>query len=64
MFVNGHVFLIATSFNIKSSSIINMQGRESTVAEIFLKTTISKFTERKINIETIVDDDKFEAVRK
>ena len=29
MFVNGHVFLVTTSFNIKFSSIMNMQGREN-----------------------------------
>ena len=40
MFVNGHVFLVTTSFNIKLSSIINMHGRGATESENGLKTTI------------------------
>ena len=64
MFVNGHVFLVPTSFNIKFGSIINMQGCGSTEAENGLKTTISAFTVRKINIETIVFDKECEALRK
>ena len=64
MFVNSHVFLFNTSFNIKFRSIMNMQGRGSTEAANGLKTTTSAFIARKINIETIVGDDKFEAARK
>ena len=64
MFMNGHVFLVTTSFNIKFSSIMNMQGRGSTESENSLNTTISFFTARKTNIETIVGDKKFEAVHK
>ena len=62
MFVNGHVFLATTSFNIKFISTINMQGRGATEAVNGLKTTISVFTACKINIETIVGDNKFETV--
>ena len=29
MLMNGHIFLVNTSFNIKFSSIMNMQGREN-----------------------------------
>ena len=47
MFVNGHVFLITTTFNIKFSSIINIQGRGVTESANGLKTTISEFTARK-----------------
>ena len=54
MFVNGHVFLVTTSFIINPSSIMNTQGRGATEAENGLNTTISEFTARKINIETIV----------
>ena len=64
MFLNGHVFLIITSFNIKFSSIMNMQGRGATESANGLKTTISEFTARKINIETIVGDSKLKAVCK
>ena len=64
MFVNGHVFLVTKSFNIKFISIMNMQGREATEAENGLNTTISAFTAHKINIETIVGNNKFEAVSK
>ena len=64
MFVNGHVFLVTTSFNIKFISIMNMQGRGATEAANGLKTTILLFTAHIINIETIVGDNKFEAIRK
>ena len=64
MFVNDHVFLVTTSFNIKFSSIMNMQGRGETEASNGLKTTISAFAARKINIETIVGANDFEAVHK
>ena len=57
MFVNGHIFLVSTS-------IINIQGGGSTEAENGLKTTISAFTARKMNIEMIVGYNKFEAVHK
>ena len=30
MFVNGHVLLVTVSFNIRFSSIMNMQGRVAT----------------------------------
>ena len=43
---------------------MNIQGRGAAESENGLKTTISAFTERKINIETIVGDNEFEAVRK
>ena len=43
---------------------MNIQGRGATEVENGLKTTISAFTARKVNIETIVGDNKFEAVRK
>ena len=42
MFVNGHVVLVATSFNIKLISIMNMKGRGATKAENGLNTTIFK----------------------
>ena len=61
MFVNGHIFLVATPFNIKFSSIINMQGHGATEPEDGLKTIISEFTARKINIEKN-GDNKFEEV--
>ena len=64
MFVNGHVFLVTTSFNIKFISIKNMQGHGETEEENGLKTTTSFFIARKINIETIVGDNKFEEVCK
>ena len=64
MFVNGHVFLVTTSFIINPSSIMNTQGRGATEAENGLKTTISAFTACKISIETIVGDKSFEAVLK
>ena len=64
MFVNGRVFLITIPFNIKFVSIMNMQESGENEAENVLKTTIEYFTARKINIETIVGDNKFEAVRK
>ena len=64
MFVYGHAFLVTTSFNIKSSSIMNMQGNVGTEALNGIKKTISAFTARKINIETIVGDNKFEASHK
>ena len=64
MFVNDHVFLVTKSFNIKSSSIMNIQWRGSTDAANGLKTTISAFTARKINIETTVGDNSFEKVCK
>ena len=64
MFMNGEVFLVNASFNIKFRSIMNTQGRGKTEAENCLKTTISEFTARKINIETIVYDNNFETVRK
>ena len=41
-----------------------MQGRGATEAADGIKTTISEFTACKINIETIVGDKDFEAVRK
>ena len=43
---------------------MNIQGRGATKASNGLKTTISVFTASKINIETIVGDKDFEAVRK
>ena len=58
MSMNGHVFLVTTSFNINFRSIMNMQGRGSTESANVLKKTISAFTARKINTETIVGDDK------
>ena len=64
IFVNGHVFFVTTSFNIKFISIINMQGHGETEEENGLKTTTSFFIARKINIETIVGDNKFEEVLK
>ena len=64
MFVNDHVFLVTTSFNIKFSSIMNMQRRGATEAANGLKTTTSAFTAHKINSETIVGENDFEAVRK
>ena len=64
MFVNGHVFLVTTLFNINSSSIMNMLGRVATESENGLNTTISAFKARKLNIEAIVCDNKFEAVCK
>ena len=64
MFVNVHVLLVTTSFNIKFRSIMNMQGHGSTEAENCLNANISAFTARKINIETIVGDNEFEAVCK
>ena len=64
MFVNGHILLFTTSFNNNLSSIMNMQVRGSTESKNGLKTIISSFTARKINIETIVGDNEFEAVRK
>ena len=59
MFVYGHAFLVTTSFNIKSISIMNMQGCGATEAENGLRTTISAFTAHKINIETIVSGKEF-----
>ena len=47
MFVNIHILLVATSFNIKFRSIVNMQRRGTTKAENGLKTTISAFTAQK-----------------
>ena len=64
MFANGHVLLATTEFNSKLSPIKNMQGYGSTESENGLRTTISEFKARKINIETIVGDNEFEAVRK
>ena len=43
---------------------MNMQGCGATEAENGLKTTISSFTSHKINIETVVGDNKFQEVRK
>ena len=59
IFVNDHVFLVTTSFNINFRSIINMLGSVATEAANCLKTTISSFTSHKINIETVVGDNKF-----
>ena len=64
MLVNSHIFFSTTSFNLKFSSIMNMQGRGETKASNGLKTTISAFIARKINVETIVGDKDFEAVNK
>ena len=64
MLVNCHVLIVTLSFNIKFISIMNMQGCGATEPANGLNTTISVFTERKINIETIVGDKKFEAVCK
>ena len=64
MFVNGYVFLVTMSFNIKVSSIMNMQGRGATEAANGLKTTISAFTAHKISIEMIVGANEFETLRK
>ena len=64
MFVNCHILLVTTSFNIKFISIMNMQVCGATEAANGLKKTISEFTARKINIEMIVGDKKFESVRK
>ena len=63
MFVNGHIFLMTKSFNINIILISNKQGRGATKSSNGLKNTISQFTSRKINIETVVINDKFEAVR-
>ena len=43
---------------------MNMQGCGTTEAENGINTTISAFTARKININTIVGDNGFEAVHK
>ena len=64
MFLNGNGFLFTTSYNIKFSSIMNIKGCGATEASNGLKTTISSFTARKINIEMIVGDKKFEALRR
>ena len=64
MFVNVHVFLVTMSFNIKSSSAMNIQGRGATKAESGLKITTPPFTAHKINIDTIFGDNKIESVRK
>ena len=43
---------------------MNIQGRGANESANGLKTTISAFTARKINIETIVGDNEFEALLK
>ena len=64
MFVNGHVFLVTKSFNIKFRSVMNIQEHGTTELENGLKKTIPYFIAHKFNIETIVGDTKFESVRK
>ena len=62
MFVNGPIFLVTTSFNIKFSPIMNMQVRGANKLSNGLIITISMFTAQKINNEMVVGDKKFEAV--
>ena len=64
MFLNGHVLLVTTSFNINFISIFNMQGSGATEPANGLKTIISAFTACKINIEMIVVNNKFDSVRR
>ena len=46
MFVNSRIFLVTASFNIKLSSMMNIQGRGATESENGLNTTISAFSAR------------------
>ena len=66
MFVNGHIFLVINSSNIKFILIMNMQGRGATKTSNVLKTTISisEFKARQINIEMVVWENDFEAISK
>ena len=64
MFVNWHVFLVNKSFNTKLSSIKNIQVHGATASENGIKTAISAFTARKINIGKIIGDYEFGVVCK
>ena len=63
-FFNFHIFLVTIPISIKLILVMNIQGYGETEAEKGINLTISEFIARKISIEVIVGDNKFEAVQK
>ena len=64
MFVNSHILLVTMLYNIKFSSIMNVEGLVATKEANGIKTTISAFTACQINIDMVVRDNNFYTVRK
>ena len=62
MFINVHIFLLVKPLNIKFVSIYEYTMMWIIEEETGIETTISEFTARKINIEMVVGDNKFDAV--
>ena len=50
MFVNSHILLVTMLYNIKFSSIMNVEGLVATKEASGIKTTISAFTACQINM--------------